>query len=141
MVRIGEKLVREGIGDALSNDTSLIVRTENGRLFIIDEYNLEVLNLISTGAVRLNVKHGSTTLNSLRMVEVIANFPIEHFQKHEGYKKYWVSTSKDAFRRRFTEVSLGTPSTRLVKSLSLSDKRAYACEVLGMYLSDYFTSI
>jgi hypothetical protein len=111
------------------------------QLFVIDEYSPEkvafstILNLISTGALRLNVKNSSATLAALRLVIVISNFSIEYFQSFEGFKKQWTGTSKQAFRRRFIEMNIGSPSSKLAVSLGLEDKRAYSNEVLGSYLS------
>jgi hypothetical protein len=117
------------------------------KLFIIDEYTPEkvtfgsVLNLISTGSIRLNQKGGDVTLNDLRMVIVITNFPIAYFLQHKKFENLWVTVNKEAFSRRFTEVSIGNPTKKLCKSLGLADKRTYAAEVVGTYTVNFITDV
>jgi hypothetical protein len=75
------------------------------------------------------------------MVTVITNFPISYFLTHKKFEKLWVTVNKHAFRRRFTEVSIGDPTVKLCKSLGLPDKRAYACEIAAGWVVHYVSDV
>jgi hypothetical protein len=115
--------------------------------YCLDEFSfdrmhpLTVLNLVSPGETRLNVKGSSCLLKCLQVLIVISNFDIDYFVNKKTFAAAWETCDPAAFKRRFTEINIGLPDEKILSSLKVGCKGGYAVEVLGRYFSTLVTDI
>ena len=96
---------------------------ETHQVIFVDEFSFDrlpandILNLVSTGNHRLNVKGSHVELTEFILLIICCNFPLDHFLQD---KKKVKDIDPHAVRRRFTEIRLGSPSSTVLNSVHVN---------------------